>query len=265
MSVLTVRTRVVTRVSAVLAGVPVLIGLLATYELYSRHADSVFFPGLAHLTQTFWRTWTSQNELREVLVPSLERMVVGFLLASLAGIVLGVLVGRIRWLEEMLDPFLQFLRSIPAPAVIPIAVLIIGINDRMQIVIIVFGSIWPILLNSIQGARTVPEERLDTAAVFGLGRWAVLRRVVLPSALPAIFAGLRVGLGIALIMMVVSELTASTNGIGYFILNAQRGVAIDDVYAGVGLIGLVGFALNKIFLAVERRVVGWRYAEGSVQ
>lgn len=249
----------------VVAGLPLLALLLLCYQWYSQRADSVFFPGIPRIADTFWRNWTSAENAREVILPSLERMVAGYLLAAVGGIVVGLLIGRWSWLEETVDPFLQFLRSIPAPAVVPIAVLVIGINDRMQTSIIVFGSIWPILLNSIEGARTVPRERLETASVFGLGRWQVLRRVVLPSALPSIFAGLRVGLGIALIMMVVSELTASTNGIGYFILNAQRGVAIDDVYAGVVLIAVVGFACNKIFLAFEHRAVGWRYAERAAR
>jgi ABC-type nitrate/sulfonate/bicarbonate transport system permease component len=241
-------------------GVVVLAGVLAAYEVAATAGGSVFFPPLETIATTFWLTWTS-SAFTDNVVPSLLRMLAGYLLAAAVGCGLGLVIGHLRWLADTLDPALQFLRAIPPPAVVPVALLVLGANPRMQILIIAFGAVWPILLNSADGARGVPRERLDTAAVFGLDRWQVLRRVVVWSALPQMFAGLRIGLGLAVIMMVVSELTASTDGLGYFILTAQRTYAIPAMYAGIVLLALIGLVLNKLFLMLERRLLGWRYDE----
>ena len=241
-------------------GIVVVLAALGAYEIGARTGGTVFFPPLEEILTTFWQTWTSAA-FTEHVVPSVGRMFGGYLLAAVAGCVLGLLVGHVRWLADTLDPVLQFLRAIPPPAVVPVALLVLGINPSMQILIIAFGAVWPILLNSADGARSVPGERLESAAIFGLGRWQVIRRVVLWSAMPQMFAGLRIGLGLALIMMVVSELTASTNGLGYFILTAQRTYEIPEMYAGIVLLGLLGLVLNKLFLMLERRLLGWRYDE----
>jgi ABC-type nitrate/sulfonate/bicarbonate transport system permease component len=239
-------------------GLAVFGGLLLAYEAYSRVADAVFFPSLPDISVAFWRTWSSEA-LLEHAVPSVGRMLAAYFLASVVGIVVGVLVGRIRAFGDTVDPLLQFLRAIPPPALVPVAVLIIGINSRMQVLVMAFGAVWPILLNATAGARSVPRERLDSAAVFGLSRPQVIRKVVLPSALPSVFAGLRVGLSMSLIMMVIAELTASRNGLGRFILNTQRMFEIPEMYAGLIFIGLLGFVFNAGFLGLEKRVLAWHY------
>ncbi|MCI2423766.1 ABC transporter permease [Saccharopolyspora sp. K220] len=248
------------RVAAAVPGVIVLAAAIGLYELLARMAGSAFFPAVGSIAVTFWRTWTS-SAIQEQLLPSLWRMLVGYLIACVLGAALGLLLGRARRVERTINPFLQFLRAIPPPAIVPIALLVLGVNPSMQVLVIVFGAVWPILLNSADGARGVPAEQLDTAANFGLGRWQVTWRVVLPSALPQIFAGMRIGLGLALIMMIVSELTASTNGLGYFILTAQRTYEIPEMYAGIVLLGILGLLLNRLFIAVERRLLGRRFDE----
>jgi ABC-type nitrate/sulfonate/bicarbonate transport system permease component len=243
-----------------LLGVAVVAAVLAVYEVAAHAGGTVFFPPVEEIAVTFWLTWTSEA-FGEHVLPSLGRMFTGYVLAAVVGCGLGLLIGHVRRLSETFDPVLQFLRAIPPPAVVPVALLVLGINPAMQVLIIAFGAVWPILLNTADGARGVPGERLESAAIFGLDRWQVVRRVVWWSSLPQMFAGLRIGLGLALIMMVVSELTASTDGLGYFILTAQRTYEIPEMYAGIVLLGLIGLVLNKLFLMLERRLLGWRYDE----
>ena len=140
-------------------------------------------------------------------------------------------------------------------------ILLIGIGDQMKMVVIAFGSMWPILINSADGARLVPTERLDTARIFGLNRLQVLLRVIVPSAAPMIAAGMRTGLSIAFIMIVVSEMIGSTDGLGYYILSAQRTFAIPEMYGGIVLLAILGYLLNVGFVWVEHRVLAWHYGQ----
>jgi ABC-type nitrate/sulfonate/bicarbonate transport system permease component len=190
-------------------------------------------------------------------VPSVSRALAGWGLAAAAGVTLGVLIGRSRFFSDLLDPSLQFLRSVPGPALIPVFIILLGTETTMRLVLIAFGCVWPILLNTIEGVRTVDPVQLDTAYTFRLPRFARLLRIVLPAAMPKIFAGLRVSLSLAVILMVVSELVASTNGIGYRILNAQIMLLPKDMWCGILLLALLGYALNLIFSKFEQRILHW--------
>jgi ABC-type nitrate/sulfonate/bicarbonate transport system permease component len=120
---------------------------------------------------------------------------------------------------------------------------------------------WPILINTADGARLVPTERLDTARIFGLTPFETLLRVIVPSAAPMIAAGMRTGLSIAFIMIVVSEMIGSTDGLGYYILQAQRTFAIPEMYGGIGLLAILGYLLNVLFVTVEKKVLAWHYGQ----
>ena len=128
-------------------------------------------------------------------------------------------------------------------------------------VVICFGAMWPILINTADGARLVPTERLDTAKIFGLTPFETLMRVILPSATPMIAAGMRTGLSIAFIMIVVSEMIGSTDGLGYYILQAQRTFAIPEMYGGILLLAILGYLLNTGFVWAEHKVLAWHYGQ----
>jgi ABC-type nitrate/sulfonate/bicarbonate transport system permease component len=170
---------------------------------------------------------------------------------------LGTLIGRSRKISELLDPSLQFLRAIPGPALVPVFILLLGTESTMRITLIAFGSVWPVLLNTIEGTRTVDPVQLDTASAFKLPRRALLWRIVLPAATPKIFAGIRISLSLAVILMVVSELVASTNGIGYRIQNAQIMFLLTDMWCGIVLLAFVGYTLNRLFLKIEGSALNW--------
>src|SRR5262249_38222810 len=161
---------------------------------------------------------------------------------------LGVIIGRSRAVAELINPTLQFLRAVPGPALIPIFIILLGTETTMRVTLIAFGAVWPILLNTIEGVQTVDPLLIDTARGFRLPPLARLIRFILPAAMPKIMAGMRVSLSLAIILMVVSELVASTNGIGYRILNSQIMLELTDMWCGIILLALLGFSLNAIFL-----------------
>jgi ABC-type nitrate/sulfonate/bicarbonate transport system permease component len=191
------------------------------------------------------------------IIPSLARLLAGWSLAVILGIALGTAIGRSRRVSELLDPSLQFLRAIPGPALVPVFILLLGTESVMRIVLIAFGCVWPVLLNTIEGTRTVDPLQLDTASAFKLPRRARLWHIILPAAMPKIFAGIRVSLALAVILMVVSELVASTNGIGYRIQNAQIMFLLTDMWCGIVLLAVIGYTLNAVFLKVEDTVLNW--------
>ncbi len=243
-------------------GFVVVAVVLVLWELVARAKANVYLPPVSTIGATFVHEWFSA-QFRDQAIPSLYRMVLGYLAAVCIGSTLGVLVGTYKPVFRLLDPFLQFLRAIPPSAIIPVGILLIGIGDNMKIVVICFGAVWPILVNAADGARNVPRERLDTARIFGVSGIDTLLTVTVPSAMPGIFAGLRTGLSIAFIMIVVSEMIGSTNGLGYYILQSQRTFAIPEMYGGIVLLAILGYSLNVGFLAVEHRVLAWHHGQSA--
>jgi ABC-type nitrate/sulfonate/bicarbonate transport system permease component len=245
-------------------GIGTIVVLLAIWQLVAVTAKNTFFPSVSDIAATFVHEWFSP-QFGAQAVPSLLRMFAGYVLAAILGIAIGIAIGASRTLFRVVDPFLQFLRAVPPTAIIPVGILLIGINDAMRVLVIAFGAMWPILVNSADGARGVPGERLESARNFGLTPFETLVGVTFPSALPAVFAGLRTGLAIAFIMIVVSEMIGSTNGLGYYILAAQRTFAIPQMYAGIVLLAILGYALNAGFSLVERRVLAWHFGQTARQ
>ena len=171
---------------------------------------------------------------------------------------LGVAIGRSRTLGDYVEPIIHFVRSIPPPALLPLLLVLLGIGDDMKVVLIAVGVFPPILLNTADGVRSIDPLYLDTAAVYRIPRFRRLTRVILPAAAPQIFAGLRISLSIAVILMVISELIAATNGVGFRILQAQRQFKMVDLWAGLVVLGAMGAALNAVLALIERRVLRWR-------
>jgi len=239
--------------------------LVGVWQYSSMQAGSIFFPPPSEIAIRAIELWLSGPPSRlflgegvfDDILPSLSRLLAGWSLAVVFGITLGTLIGRSRGFSELLDPSLQFLRAIPGPALVPVFILLLGTESVMRIVLIAFGSLWPVLLNTIEGTRTVEPLQLDTASAFRLPRRARLWRIVLPAAMPKIFAGMRVSLSLAVILMVVSELVASTNGIGYRILNSQIMFLLTDMWCGIVLLAVIGYTLNALFVKVEDYVLNW--------
>ena len=149
------------------------------------------------------------------------------------------------------------MRAIPPPVLVPIFMLFLGIGDTMKIIVIAFGCMWPILLNTVEGVRAVDSVLSETARTYGITGAARLRHLVLPGASPQMFAGLRQALSVAIILMVISELFGASKGLGAAVVQAQRSFAITDMWAGMLLLGLLGFLLAMLFRIVENRQLAW--------
>lgn len=232
-----------------------LLVFVAWYGI-SAFNSTVFFPPLSAILEQFAVLWTGERLYLDVL-PSIGRLLGGYLLACLVGVVLGVALGLSWRARSAAEPVLEFFRAVPPPVLVPVLILLLGFGDGMKIWVIVAGAVWPILLNTIDGVRGYDEVLGDTAKVYQFSWWGRLTRMVLPGAMPRIFAGARQGLSIAIILMVISEMFAATNGLGAAIILFQRSFAIPQMWSGVLLLGIIGFALSMVFELIERRVLAW--------
>lgn len=250
----------------------VFAGFVGAWQIATTLAEAPYFPTPSTIGSTMvdlWlsgpasRLWLSDAVFHDV-VPSLLRLLGGWAAAGVVGVVLGLMLGRSDKLHDYFSPTISFLRSIPPPALLPVFLVLFPIGTPMQLATIVFGVIWPVLLNTIDGAHTLDETVVETTRSMRLSKPRFLATVVLPAALPKIFAGLRVSLSLALILMVISELVGSTNGIGYQMILAQRNFSVPEMWAGIVLLGILGYVLNVLLLAVQNRVIGWHTRSKSL-
>jgi ABC-type nitrate/sulfonate/bicarbonate transport system permease component len=235
-------------------GLPII--LLAAWWFASADSTDFFFPPLSEILTALKDEWFGPRLLDDV-VPSVLRLLAGYAVAIVIAVTLGVLIGTSRTVRGMLEPVLEFFRAIPPPVLVPIFILLFGIGDGMKVIVIAFGCMWPILLNTVEGVRAVDSVLSDTARVYRITGAARLRKLVLPSASPQIYAGLRQGLSVAIILMVISELFAASNGLGFAVVQAQRSFAIPETWAGMLMLGLLGFLLAMLFKVVENRQLAW--------
>ena len=248
-----------------LAQLVTLVVLVVAWELATRLAANPFFPPPSKIVKNMRELWLSgpasqlllNKNVHHDIAPSLNRLLSGWAIAALLGVTFGIALGRSRKLVDYLGPLLHFLRSLPPPALLPVFVVVLGLNSTMQLSVIVFGVSWPILINTIDGAQSVQPTQIETARVFRVSRPRWLLGVVLPAASPKIFAGLRISLSLALILMVISELIGTTDGLGRALDDAKSEFSIPDMWAVVVLLGILGYLLNAALLAIENRVLRW--------
>ena len=187
------------------------------------------------------------------------RFLTGFLIAAALGVTLGIALGYIRPLHHLLRTAIELLRPMPSVAIIPVAILTLGIGDSMIVAVTVYASVWPILINTIDGVRHIESTLVDTGRTFGLGRSRILWQIILPGASPYIVTGLRIALSIALILVTTAEMIAGSKGLGFYILDEERSMNSGNMYAGIVIVAALGYALNRLFLAAEARVMKWRH------
>jgi ABC-type nitrate/sulfonate/bicarbonate transport system permease component len=245
-----------------LLGLPVI--LLAWWWLATSGAPNFFVPTPARLVETFIDTWFGERILTDVL-PSIMRLLVGVLAAIVLGIVLGLAVGLNRTMRAVTEPVFEFFRALPPPVLVPVLMLLVGINDGMKVAVIISGCIWPVLLNTIEGVRSIDPVQNETSRSYGITGFARIRYQILPSATPTIMAGVRQALSIGLILMVISEMFASSSGLGFTIVQFQRSFAVPEMWSGIVVLGLIGVVLSFIFQAVQRRVLRWYHGLKEVE
>lgn len=230
--------------------------LVAVWWVATVDSTDFFWPPLSRILGTFDETWFDGRFTADVL-PSLARLLAGYLLAVVLGVGLGAAIGSMRVLRALLEPVLEFFRAVPSPVLVPILMLFFGIGNEMKVLVIVSGCVWPILLNTVEGVRALDEVLRDTARCYRMRPHARLVHLVLRGASPQIAAGARQALSIGIILMVISEMFAASNGVGFTIIQFQRSFAIPQMWTGIILLGLIGIVLSVVFQFVEARVLSW--------
>jgi ABC-type nitrate/sulfonate/bicarbonate transport system permease component len=243
-----------------LSGPLFLMVLLLLWEVAARAelTNPLLVPSVSRILAVFWDAFSS-GQIPMQIALSMKRALAGYLLAAAVFIPLGILMGLSRRAHCALEVIVEMLRPVPPPAMIPVALLFFGLEDEMKIFVIFFSCAWPILLNTIDGLRGIDSVLWNTARTFSLSRGHTIWRVVLPAASPQIMTGLRISLPIMLILVVISEMVGSTDGIGYFILDSQRRFRIAQMYAGMLALALLGYALNQLFNLLHRWLLAWHW------
>lgn len=247
-----------------LSGILLLLAILTAWDLSARLKiiELVAWPPFFDIAAR-WVQLVLQGSMLMELVPSIRRILIGYSLAVSTAVPLGLLIGYSRRVFNLFEPILEALRPISVIALIPVIILFLGLDDEMKIFIIVYACFFPILLNTISGVRDMDNVLIDTTRTFGLTQWQTISRVMVPAAAPQIFTGMRISVGISLIAMVASEMLTGGNGIGAFILESQRTFRIRDMYAGIITLGIVGYLVNRSFVALERWMLRWHQGYGN--
>jgi ABC-type nitrate/sulfonate/bicarbonate transport system permease component len=243
----------------------VLAAGIAGWQLWASAARSSFFPPPSAIVARMHRLWFSgpaahaflTPDATANLLPSLGRVLSGLAIAAAIGVPLGIALGRSPAVTDYLNPLLQFARALPVVTMAPVFIVLFKLGTQMEVATIVFGTVWPILLNTIDGAASVDAVQLETARAFRLSRWERLVWIVIPAALPKAFAGFRLSLSLSLILMVFAELVGASNGIGYEMSNASNSFDMTLLWSTIVLLGILGYLLNELLGGAERLILAW--------
>ena len=188
---------------------------------------------------------------------SMQRVYGGFFLATVTGIPLGMMIGRIRILRQLLDPTISLLRPIPVTAWLPLSMIFFGLGPNAAIFLVFLGAFYPILLNTMFGVRSIDPRLFEAAAMLGCSDAGMFRQIVLPASLPAVFSGLRIANGFAWILIVVGEMTGVPTGLGSVVMDGRTLSRTDLVITGMIVIGTCGFVTDRIIVAISNRLLSW--------
>jgi ABC-type nitrate/sulfonate/bicarbonate transport system permease component len=239
------------------SGVILIVLLLCLWQYSALYVmDTPTWPPVTRIFEA-WVDNIVDGSLIKNLLATLWRQMLGYWIAVVLGIGFGLLMGYYRIAYNLLEPLIEIFRPIPGPAYLPVLVLFVGIGHEMKVVLILVASLFPILLNTYAGVRSIDPVQLDTARTLGLTTLQTLREIILPAASPQILTGMRISLAISLILAILSEMIVSNDGLGYFTLLAERTFKIPDMYAGIFTLAMFGYALNRLFLFGEARLIRW--------
>ncbi|MFJ6419009.1 ABC transporter permease [Paeniglutamicibacter sp. NPDC091659] len=239
-----------------------IVVVLVAWWFLSANSTNFFIPSLEQILTTLARD-LANGVIIAGAVYSLTNLFVGLLIATVLGIGIGLLLGELGWLRRIVDPIIHFFRSVPQAALVPMIIGVFGMGQGPKMGTIAFACMWPILLNTIDGVLGVEPTIRKFSKVYRIPRSLHFRRVVLPAALPQIVAGVRVALPIGITVMVVSEMFASIEGLGFYILNSSATFKVPETWAGALLVGVIGYVISLLFVLAERRLLRWYHASGS--
>ncbi|ACE94755.1 nitrate ABC transporter permease protein NrtB (plasmid) [Rhizobium phaseoli] len=220
--------------------------LPSPHQVWQDSYDLIAFPFFNYGSQDIGLGW-------RVLV-SLQRVAYGFGLAAVAGVIVGAIIGQSVWAMRGLDPIFQVLRTVPPLAWLPLSLAAFQDSNPSAIFVIFITSIWPVIINTAVGVRNIPQDYRNVAEVLRLNQLEFFWKIMLPSAAPYIFTGLRIGVGLSWLAIVAAEMLTGGVGIGFFIWDAWNSSRLPDIIVALAYIGIVGFALDKLVAALGKLV-----------
>jgi ABC-type nitrate/sulfonate/bicarbonate transport system permease component len=251
-----------------LTRLPALVLGIIVWQLVATALDSPFFPPLGEIAARFSSDWLggpwNQLFLSDAFVqnalPTIGRLAAGWLAGAVLGVAIGSVIALLPRVGATIEPIVRFGMSVPAPALLPLAIAFFGLGDGGKVFFIAFGAIWPVIVNTSAGLRNADPMVLSSARSLVLPPVTWFLRVRLPLASPQIMSGLRVSVNAAVLLIVVAELYAATSGIGFFIVSTQRNFDFVGTWSGIALLALLGIVCNALFALIERRVMRWQIA-----
>jgi NitT/TauT family transport system permease protein len=260
-SLFKIRTKIDWKIYNAVA-IAVFVGVLAVWTILSESGlvSSIFLPSPGKVFTYFINVFSSGSIWGDIGISS-YRIFMGFLIAVIIGVPLGILAGTFHFAEALIQPFTEFIRYMPVPAFVPLIMVWCGIGETAKIAVIFMGTLFQLIPMIADTVRAVPEDLLSAAYTLGAGRKTVIRRVILPAIAPRTMDTLRMMLGWAWTYLTVSELVAANSGLGYNILKAQRFLKTDSIFGGILIIGILGLLCDRLFVLANKKIFPW--AEGG--
>lgn len=234
--------------------------LLGSWE-FAAHVqwiDVRFFPAPSVIALKGWQL-TASGELWGHVWTSLQRLFWGFLVGGIPALLLGIAMGLYRPIKAAINPLINATYPIPKSAILPLILLIFGLGEASKIVMVALGVFYPVVINTIAGVQQIPKIYLDVGQNFRASRWDVFRTIAFPGALPSIVAGVKLGVGMGLILIVIAEMIGAESGLGYMIWNAWQILTVETMYVGLVVVALLGFAFTLMLDELEHWIIPWRH------
>ncbi|MEW6452342.1 MAG: ABC transporter permease [Pseudomonadota bacterium] len=235
------------------------IALLLVWEVFARTGflDVRFFPPPSRIIATLIEMLKS-GELTEHTVTSLARLGAGFLFGGIPALLIGVVMGLSRPVRAAIDPLIAATYPIPKSSILPLALLVFGLGESSKIFMVAIGVFYPIAMNTMTGVREINKIYLDVGHNFKASRINVFRTIALPGALPTIMTGVKLGVGLGLVLIAIAEMVGAKSGLGFMIWNAWETFAVEKMYVGLFVIALIGFVLTVVTNEIEKLLVPWK-------
>jgi len=242
-----------------LLGIASPVALLVLWEIAARTSliDTRFFPAPSSIFDAMLKMLHS-GELERNTWATMHRLIFGFVAGGVPGLALGILMGVYRPIRIAVEPLIAATYPIPKSAILPLILLIFGLGESSKIVMVAIGAFYPIAMNTTAGVREISGIYFDVGKNFGAGRWNTFRTIALPGALPFIMTGAKLGAGLSLILIAIAEMMGAKRGLGYMIWSSWETFDVEQMYAGLFVIALIGFLITIAFDELERRVIPWK-------
>jgi NitT/TauT family transport system permease protein len=239
--------------------------IVGSWELYAQGVSRALLAPPTEIVEAFGELAFGDSVLLEAVRVSMQSMLIGFGAAIAAGIAIGLIMGRSRLVEYVLDPYVSFLYALPSIALIPLLVIWFGIDSMLRIVLVFLAGVFPIVINTMVGVKNVDSELIDVARVNCASELTILRTVVLPSALPFIFAGIQIALAQALVGVIVAEMTAVVTGLGGLIIRYAQFFQTAELFVPILVVMALSVLLTALMRALQRRLTPWAPDEAGRQ